>query len=155
MWGFLLGRVSLAPVGGSGLRLFTLVSFGAPAPNPANDLGGFSLGPAALLFSLGLRPCGCHSLACGHILILGPAALRFFLFGLRPCSYPWAYGPAVATLWPTAVFVKIASWTQMLKQRSAFLVQSRNLITFAMSKGLRSRSDLAPTSSRHKSNHFY
>ena len=84
MWGFLLGRVSLAPVGGSGLRLFTLVSFGAPAPNPANGIRVFSLGPAALLLSLGLRPCGSFSLACGHILILGPAALRLPLSGLRP-----------------------------------------------------------------------
>lgn len=76
MWGFLLGRVSLAPVGGSGLRLFTLVSFGAAAPNPDYGHGGFSLGPAALLLSLGLRPYGCHSRACGPALILGPAALR-------------------------------------------------------------------------------
>ena len=54
-----------------------------------------------------LRPRGFFSKACGLVFILEPTALRFSFFGLRPNSYPWACGPAVATLWPTAKFLTL------------------------------------------------
>ena len=108
-----------APIKGASLTVVGSVE-GAPQwvgvpprariPRPRRGLG-FTLVYFGIFWGYRPKPCqrhqGVFSRACGPAFILGPAALRFFLFGLRPFSYPWACGPAVLSLWPAAMFLPL------------------------------------------------
>ena len=82
----------------------------ARIPRPRRGLG-FTLVYFGIFWGSRPKPCqrpwGFFSRACGPAFLLGPAALRLPLFGLRPYSYPWACGPAVLSLWPTAIFLSL------------------------------------------------